>query len=733
MSEIEENAEIGPVQDDAGIKACRARADGLVRQMNLEEKVSFVSTYFPILSEKAKQYGMVPSSGYNPGLARLGIPELRINDASLGVSNLLNARPGDTATALPSALATGATFDPEIAFAGGAMIGSEARAKRFNVMLAGGINLTRDPWAGRNFEYIGEDPVHTGRLGGAAVAGVQSNNIASTVKHFVLNSQETGRMVMDARIDEGALRESDLLAFEIAIEVGRPASVMTSYNKINGEYGGEHDGLINGVLKGDWAYPGWVMSDWGATHSTCKAALAGLDQESGLELDAVLNGAVFFTDRLVEAVNAGDVSVARLDDMVSRILTGMLYSGAMDDPAPASEISVDRDLNASVAQTVAEAGAVLLRNEQSMLPLSDNLSRITVIGGHADVGVLSGGGSSQVRSHGGAPIEEQINEGDGAWFCRMTYHASPPLAAICARVPGAEVRFCSGEDAELAAKLASESDVVVVFATQWQSEARDASSLSLPGGQDELIQKVAAANSDIVVVLETGGPVLMPWLDQVRAVLLAWYPGQRGGEAIARLLFGDVSPSGRLPITFPAAEEQAPRPKPGGLAQLKARDAAKAAGDAKARIEPFAVEYIEGANVGYRWYELMGHSPLFPFGYGLSYTSFRYDNLEIVGEERPRVYLDITNTGACAGADVPQAYVRAADGEGKLTWRLAGFRRVELGAGETARVELELESRAFSVWDQEGRRWVRQPGQLPVAIGRSSVDHKLFGELTGDS
>jgi beta-glucosidase len=700
-------------------------------EMTLDEKLSLVSTYFPYTSPRAGELGMVLSSGFNPGLRRLGIPALRMTDASLGVANILNARPDDAATALPSSLAVGASFDPDLARAGGAVIGGEARAKRFNMLLGGGINLTRDPWAGRNFEYIGEDPLLTGVLGGASVDGIQSNNIASTVKHFALNAQETGRMVMDARLDAAAFRESDLLAFEIAIASGRPASVMTAYNKVNGDYASEHATLINDVLKGDWGFPGWVMSDWGAVHSTEKAVLAGLDQESAIELDQRLNGAIFFTDRLREAIAAGRVPESRLDDMVTRILTGMIESGVIDHPLPDGPGPIDVETNALAAQRIAETGSVLLRNEGGVLPLSRTHKRIAVIGGNADVGVLSGGGSSQVRSIGGVPIEKPITSIDGAWFCRMSYHASSPLRAIRELAPQSTVSFSEGTDLAEAARAAAEADVAIVFATQWRTETLDLETLALPDEQDALIAAVAAANPRTIVVLETGGPALMPWLQQVPAVLAAWYPGQRGGEAIARILFGEVNPSGRLPITFPAADTQAPRPVPPGLEELRARDAAREEGDSEAAIKPFTVDYLEGANVGYRWYAMTDQQPLFPFGFGLSYTSFDYKRLEILGGDAPRVAIQVTNSGARTGADVPQVYVKAADSSGIVTWRLSGFRRVELRPGETRRVEIVLEPRTFSRWDEERRRWRRPSEPLPLAIGRSATDFELRSSLRG--
>lgn len=706
------------------------RARALVADMTLDEKLSLVISHFPLISSRAAQLDMPMCSGFTPGITRLGIPDLRITDASLGVANVLNMRTDDHATALPSSLATGASFDPETAYAGGAMIGSEARAKRFNVMLAGGINLTRDPWAGRNFEYIGEDALLTGCLGGASVAGVQSNHIGATLKHLALNSQETGRMVIDARMDPTDLRESDLLAFEIALEIGRPASVMTAYNKVNGDYAGENAWLINDVLKGEWKFPGWVMSDWGAVHSTEKAALSGLDQESGLELDEKLNGAIFFTDRLRAAVGEGRVREERLDDMAMRIVGAMVEVGALAHPLETEPQPIALDLNEAVAQRVAERGAVLLRNEAALLPLAETVRSMAVIGGKADIGVPSGGGSSQVRSNGGVAYERALEPSDASWFCRETYHSSSPLRALRERLPGADIRFSDGRDHEAAAALARESEVAIVFATQWQTEAIDAETLALPDGQDQLIEAVAAANPRTIIVLETGGPVLMPWLERVAAVLEAWFPGQRGGEAIARLLMGDVNPSGRLPITFPASDDQAPRFKPGGLAELRARDAERDAGNKAARIAPFAVDYVEGANSGYRWYEMTARESLFPFGFGLSYTSFELGGLEVVSDgEIPRVLLDVANVGDRVGADVPQIYVRAPDRLGRETWRLAGFARVELEPGAARRISIDLEPRTYSNWDPERGCWRRPAVALKLAVGRSATGLILFGKL----
>ncbi|ONF96034.1 beta-glucosidase [Sphingomonas jeddahensis] len=710
-------AQNAPAQDG------RARAESIVARMTLDEKIALVHALFPPMAAGKTTNELIPSAGHIDGIARLGVPLVRESDASLGVANQVEQRKGDVATALPSALATASTFSPEIARAGGVMIGSEARAKRFNVLLAGGVNLTRDPWNGRNFEYMGEDPLVSGLLGGAHIAGVQSNKIVSTVKHFALNAQETGRMILDARIDEAPLRMSDLLAFQIAIEQGKPASVMCAYNKVNGDWACENDFLLNKVLKQDWGYRGWVMSDWGGVHSTAKAANAGLDQQSGQELDR----AIYFGAPLKAAVEKGEVSVKRLDDMVVRYLTGLIESGAYDAPMPAKAQTPPYARNAEVAQRAAEAGIVLLKNERNVLPIAKTAKKIVVIGGAADLGVLSGGGSSQVRSVGGAPIEIALSESAPSSFVRVTYHASSPLAALKKALPGAEITFLDGRNYNANLEAAKAADLAIVFATQWTTEAEDVPNIKLPDNQDALIAAVAGAQPNTVAVLETGGPVLMPWIDKVPAVIEAWYPGQRGGEAIAAILTGAVNPSGRLPITFPANAAQPPRPKPVGLDLFDAAELAAAANSAanpSATPKSYPVTYHEGADVGYRWYEKKGMKPLFPFGHGLSYTNFAYRNPVVTGGDQLSVTVEVVNTGKRAGADVPQMYV-ARDGSG-APMRLAGFQRVELKPGESRRVTLTAEPRVVADYDTKLPGWRIAGGTYRVAIGRDATDRSLM-------
>jgi beta-glucosidase len=708
----------------------RARADALVARMTLDEKIALVHGLFPPFAKGKTPNELIPSAGHIDGVPRLGVPIVRESDASLGVANQVEQRKGDVATALPSSLATAATFSPEIAREGGAMIGAEARAKRFNVLLAGGVNLTRDPWNGRNFEYLGEDPLLAGVLAGEHIAGVQSNRIVSTVKHFALNSQETGRMVLDARIDEAAFRMSDLLAFQIAIERGRPGSVMCAYNKVGGDWACENDFLLNKVLKRDWAYPGWVMSDWGGVHSTAKAARAGLDQQSGQELDKAL----YFSGPLKAEVEAGRVPVARLNDMVARYLTGLIATGAYDTPVPDRARTPDYASNALVAQRAAEAGIVLLKNEGNILPLARTARRIVVVGGAADLGVLSGGGSSQVRSVGGAPIEIALSTGAAASFARYTYHASSPLQALRRALPGAQISFVDGRNLNATVEAARGADLAIVFATQWTTEAQDVPDIRLPDHQDALIAAVAAAQPRTVAVLETGGPVLMPWLPKVPAVVQAWYPGQRGGEAIANVLTGRVNPSGRLPITFPADASQPPRPTPVGLDKLTSVEAQAAANPANAsayELPSFPVEYREGADVGYRWYEKERLKPLFPFGHGLSYTGFAYRNPVVTGGRSLSVSFEVVNTGRVAGADVPQMYVARAGSTAPM--RLAGFTRITLKPGESRRVTLVAEPRVVADYDTRLPGWRIAGGRYRVALARNAADRSMVLDATLDA
>jgi beta-glucosidase len=678
------------------------RAAMVLKQLSREEKLSLVFGYFAT-EDKGRNYtppegARLGSAGFVPGIARLGIPPQWQTDAGVGVATQGGAKEKRERTALPSGIATAASWNPDLAYRGGAMIGAEARASGFNVMLAGGVNLMREPRNGRNFEYGGEDPLLAGTMVGAQIAGIQSSHVVSTVKHYALNDQETGRGILDVRIDRDQARMSDLLAFQIAIERGLPGSVMCAYNHVGGAYSCENDWLLGEVLKRDWGYKGFVMSDWGATHSTERAANAGLDQQSGHPFDE----APYFREPLKAAVAAGRVSPQRLDDMALRILRAMFAVGAVDHVAAPGPI--DFAGHAEVTRADAEQGAVLLKNRDNILPLGPAVRKIVVIGSHADKGVLSGGGSSQVYPRGGNAVPGLKPTG---WPGPVVYYPSSPLKAMRALAPQADLRFVDGSDPAEAARAAAGADVALVFANQWTSESID-TSLTLPDDQDALIEAVAAANPRTIVVLETGGPVLMPWIDRVAGAMEIWYPGTAGGEAVANLLFGRVNPSGRLPVTVPRDESQLPRRTIDGIGAP--------------RGQVFTVDYSEGARVGYKYYDAKKLDPLFPFGHGLSYTSFSYEGLRATnGKTGLTLSFRVRNIGRVRGMDVPQVYVSAGNAAGwEAPKRLAGFRKVDLAPGASTTVTLKVDPRLLAVF--ENGAWRQAAGPYKVMLGASSRD-----------
>jgi len=640
------------------------------------------------------------------GVPRLGIPAVKETDASLGVANIGNMRKGFVATALPASLLLGSSWDPDLAFRSGAMIGSEARASGFGILLGGGANLIRDPRAGRNFEYISEDPLLTGVLAGRSIAGIQSNKIISTVKHFAFNNQETGRAVYSVKISEPAMRETELLAFEIANEIGKPGSVMCSYNRVNGVYACEDKFLLLDVLRRDWGYKGFVMSDWGAVHST-QALVNGLDKKSGGNIDTKL----FFSKELEPKLADGTIPYAAVDTAVRRILRTLFASGLVD--APPVQSAIDYDRHADIAQTAAESGMVLLRNEGNVLPLARTATRIAIIGGHADIGVLSGGGSSQVVPVGGFALEI-MHKGP----IKRSYGGTAPLAALRAAFPNAQVDYVDGKDVAAAADLARKADVAILFAEKWSNESDDDADISLRDGQDALIDAVATANPRSVVVLETGNPVLMPWASKVPAILAAWYPGQRGRAAIAAVLSGQVNPSGHLPVTWPAGLAQLPLPVLPGSNVPRANAEVRRAFGFQADRMPFDLEYPEGSDIGYRWFEKTGAKPLYPFGYGLSYSTFRYDGLKASGGRQLKVTFRITNTGSRDGADVPQVYISPPG----RTKRLVGWSKPYLKAGESTLVTLTADPRLIGEFDQKSKKWIVRKGQYGVELGHDAAD-----------
>lgn len=681
------------------------RAELAVAQMTREEKQGLVFAYFgtdaPWKKFTTSPEARAGSAGYTPGIARLGIPPQWSTDAGLGVATQGGAKEKRERTALPSGLATAATWDPELAHRAGAMIGAEARASGFNIMLAGSVNLVREPRNGRNFEYAGEDPLLAGIMVGAQIKGIESNHIISTIKHFALNDQETDRNTLNVSIDRAQARMSDLLAFQIAIEQSNPGSVMCSYNRVWGDHACESSYLLTEVLRKDWGWNGFVMSDWGATHSTANAAMSGLDQQSGYPFD----DQPYFGELLLKAVAGGELKEERLNEMARRIVRTLFAKGVIDYPVKIAPI--DLKAHAHVTRAGAEQGSVLLKNDGDLLPLSKRGS-IAIIGGYADKGVLAGGGSSLVYPAGGNAVPGLEPTG---WPGPIMYYPSSPLQAIQALAPGAKVKFDDGRNPETAARLAANSDVALVFVTQWTGESVD-KPLTLPDGQDALVSAVAAANKHTVVIIEAGGPVFMPWVEKVPALLHAWYPGTAGGEAIANILFGVVNPSGHLPISLPRDASQFTR------AELEDKDA-----QGKKTLE---VNYAEGATVGYKWFDAHGQKPLFAFGHGLSYTKFKYSNFQarLDGQDLV-VKFQVRNTGRRDGKDVAQVYVSPVAGGWEAPKRLAGFKKVELQPGATEPVELRVDPRLLGTFNEADKTWRIAPGNYKLMLGQSSADLQL--------
>lgn len=689
-------------------------AADLVAQMTLEEKLSLVSN--PMSSTPDAPKEAIGSAGCTVGIDRLGIPTWDESDASLGVNNPNHVRGrDDQATAFPSSMALGATFSTELATLQGDILGTESRAKGFTVQLAGGMNLVREPRGGRNFEYVSEDALLSGVLTGSSVRAIQSHGVISTLKHFALNPQETGRVMISSDISEKNLRESDLLAFQIALERGKPRSIMPGYNMVNKKYASENAFLLNEVLKGDWQFKGFVMADWAATHSTEHAAWAGLDRQSAYEMDTE----EFFREPLRKAVEAGLVSMGRLDDMVTRILAALSSVGGLAERRRPTGFPAQQHLE--MAKRIAEQSVVLLKNEQETLPIPATTERVVVVGGHADVGVLSGGGSTTVTppgwvQDGGISIPQME-------FPRA-YHPPAPLDELRRSLPDVQIEFLHGGPEDVVDQIQS-TDLAVVFAENWATEGRDLPDLLLEGNQNQLISAVAGVAQRTVVVLETSGPVRMPWLDTVDAVAAAWYGGSGGAGAIAAVLTGKANPSGRLPVTFPSSEKQLPR------TQMIDPDATTSSPGVPRRGSYLSIDYdVEGADVGYRWFQRHGETPLFPFGYGLSYTTFEYSQITIDVDDDgyPFVEVTITNTGDMPGIDTPQVYIAPPQVPNtNSTYRLAGWARVQLEPEQHQRVRIVLdERRIYASYDPDNPGWTICDGDYSIRLARDAASRPIL-------
>lgn len=685
------------------------RASALVAQMTLDEKIAQV--------HGGGTTCKVSGASCIPGIPRLGIPDQIPTDSGAGVQ-----------TSLPNNLALAATFDSQLAYAYADLIGREVRQLGFTESLGGGVNVARELRNGRNYEYLGEDPLLTGDFIVARTQAVQAHKIVSTVKHFAANSQETNRYTASSNVDERTLRELYLLPFEMAVKDGKVGNVMCAYNLVNGIKACENAHLITDILKNEWGFKGKVQTDWElALDDGVRGANAGLDEEEkGSSNDYTLGrfGKYSqFNQRLKAAVQSGAVPMSRLDDMVKRKLRTMIEVGVLDDAPTATTIPADQlAAGASFSQSVAEQSIVLLKNAVHLgsttatLPLAAaSTGKIVVIGGNADRAVMGGGGSGHAPGANASVVTcfrpgAKVGSAGVEPACAPWY-ASSPLAAIKSAAPNSTVSYLDGTDAQGASTAAADADVAIVFATRYQVEDMDLPSLSLSNAatdpanqaydQDALISAVSAKAKRVIVVLEVGTAVTMPWIDSVDSVLVAWYPGPQGGPAIANVLFGATNPSAKLPITFPKSDADLPEGPITG--------------------EALAYNYTEKLNIGYRWFDAKQIEPLFPFGFGLSYTTYSYGKVSATpdGQGNFNVTFTVTNTGTRAGVETPQVYA-GIPFSGEPPKRLVAWQKVALAPGESKTVTLNVAAKRLGVWDDGSKQWILPGGSYSFYVGGSS-------------
>jgi beta-glucosidase len=691
-------------------KTADQRARALLDASTLEQKMRW-------LNEQAANnptQTTFPAGGGLTATYPVQVPCTPVIQYTDGPAALSGAGPG--ITAFPGQTALSATWDLALAREKGRAHGAEAFGKHRNVVLGPGIASGRDPRSGRTSEYLGEDPILAGLMAAAHIRGIQDNPaVESVIKHYVANEQEIDRNRSSSNVDPRTLREIYTLPFEIAIKEGDPGGVMCAFNQVNHVYSCENAQILTQILRDEIGFAGWVVTDFGAIHSldsTPASLAAGLDQE--------LNRPRFWSPALLHAaLAAGKITEAQIDRAAFRVVRAHIANGLFDTPLPdAPAAVVTTPEHQALARRIAEEGAVLLKND-GILPLASPGQTIAVIGPTASNTPTNGISAASV--------------------CAYTRPAVPcvpvaPLDGISARAAqdGSTVVFDNGSDLASAAATARNADVALVFGYYLEGEFNDRPNLALDGNGDALIATVAAANPNTVVVLQTGGPVLMPWLDRVKGVIEVWYAGEQMGNAIAALLWGDVNPSGKLTHTFPKAEADlptagSPRQYPGVFAD---GSTTRPPGSTEIR----QVDYLEGLQVRYRWYDARNIEPLFPFGHGLSYTTFAYSHLHVTpvraqADKPIHVRFRVTNTGTRAGTEVAQVYVSLPSALGEPPRRLVGWARVTLEPGQHENVTVTIDpassAHPLSYWDTGTGQWTTAPGRYGIAVGASSRDLRL--------
>ena len=661
--------------------------------MTLDEKIAMMHGVDPLTGDAASGYNFVlpPKGyvGYVPPISRLGIPALTLADGRAGVGNKAT-----DVTLLPAPIAAASSWDPNLLNAFGHVLGQEQWGKGTKVELGPSIDVVRVPEWGRTFESYGEDPFFNGVMAAAEINGIQSEGPLADANMYVTMNQENDRFREDSIVDERTLQEIYLPPFAASVKDGHVGTFMCAYVKTNGVYSCENAHLLKDLLRDEVKFDGWVMSDWGATHSTVDSANNGLDQQ--------MPDDKYYGAALKKAVEDGQVSVSTIDAHVRNIFVPLFRQGLFDKAQPGTWSSnVRSPKHDAFSRMVAERGTILLKNDQALLPLSL----------HASVAVVGEAGNKTPKAEGG-----------GSSAVIAPYIVTP-LDGIRKRAgTSGQVSYADGSDLAVAAKTAGAAQIAVVFVHTDETEGKDRPDLELPDHQDQLIEAVAEANKHTVVVLDTGGPVLMPWADKVAGIVEAWYPGQEDGNAIASILYGDANPSAKLPLTFPRTADQIPTAKK----------------DQWPGVDGKSI-YSEGLNVGYRWYDATNTEPLFPFGFGLSYTTFKVSHLAVEpakvelksdsAADKVIVKVDVTNSGKRKGAEVVQVYVGHPAANGEPPHQLRGFARVELEPGETRAVSISLDARSFCTYDVSQHRWVIRDGTYRIFAGTSSRDLPLQGTV----
>lgn len=689
-------------------KPVEERVQALLNRMSLEDKIA--------LTHANSKFTV-------GGIDSLGIPVWNLSDGPHGVREEINPHDWesagwttDSASYLPTGTALAATFNPDLAFEYGKTLGREARARNKDVILGPGINIMRTPLCGRNFEYMGEDPFLISEMVVPYIKGVQEQDVAACLKHFVLNNQEYERDVIDVFISERALREIYLPGYKAAVKEGGVLTVMTGYNKVYGDWCSENAYLLDTLLKGEWGFKGAVISDWDGTHSTIKSALAGLDVEMGTKIENYNEW--YFAQPLREAVESGKVDLGVLDNKVKRVLTVMFETKMFDEKRSTGALTPPEHIE--IALKTAQESMILLKNADNLLPLHDrSIHSIAVIGGNATEKHAHEGGSSAVKAlYEVTPLEGlkrrageniTINYAPGysrtttfSWTEGVIDNFNPKTAQILRQE---------------AVLMARKSDIAIVVGGlnhDYDCEAYDRTGLELPYEQDKLISAVLSANPNTIVVLVSGSPVAMPWVDNVPAIIQAWYAGMEGGNALAAIIFGDINPSGRLPFTFPKKLEDSPAHAMGNYPGENQR-----------------VTYEEGIMVGYRYFDTNLIEPLFPFGHGLSYTRFEYSGPAISKKDGTYVVsCTISNDGKFPGAEVVQLYVTDIESSVRRPDKeLKAFRKLYLRPGQKQTVTFELDQHAFAFYDTESSSWKTEPGLFDILLGSSSRDIRLTGTI----